>query len=88
MRKSEVNLPGENAFPRLPVPSRLFGWTDPESGQRLTVRMRGTERFLQALEPLGFEALEARDGQPDVEAEPAPRKRSWISVKAHLNPEG
>jgi len=85
MRKSDVNLQGNEA--PVPIPTRLFGWTDPESGERLTVRMRGTERFLQALEPLGFEALEARDGQADVEVEPTEPRRSWISVKAHLDRE-
>ena len=87
MRKSDVNLHSENRLESVAVPTRLFGWTDPESGQRLTLRMRGTESFLQALEPLGFEALESRDGSADVEAEPTERPRSWISVKAHLSPE-
>ena len=87
MRKSDVNLQSQESLESVAVPTRLFSWTDPESGQRLTLRMRGSESFLQALEPLGFEALEARDGCADVEVESPESPRSWVSVKAHLSPE-
>jgi len=42
--------------------SALLGWTDRESGDELTVRVRGTERFLRDLEPIGFRGLEVEQG--------------------------
>jgi len=43
--------------------SVLLGWTDPVSGDRLTVRMRGEDGLLASLTPLGFEELGV-DGGP------------------------
>jgi hypothetical protein len=43
--------------------SVLLGWTDPISGDRLTVRMRGEDGLLASLTPLGFEELGV-DGGP------------------------
>ncbi len=43
--------------------SVLLGWTDPVSGERLTVRMRGEDGLLASLTPLGFEELGV-DGGP------------------------
>jgi hypothetical protein len=45
--------------------SALLGWTDPESGEQLTVTVRGSEDFLSRLEPVGFERLQG-DAEPDV----------------------
>lgn len=48
--------------------SVLLGWTDPVSGERLTVRMRGEGGLLESLAPLGFEVLERgeRPAGPEV----------------------
>ena len=63
-------------------------WTDPESGQRLTLRLRGSARFLQALEPLGFELIESIAGEPFEDHDTrGGTTRAWVSVKAHLRPE-
>lgn len=35
-----------------------MGWTDPETGERLTVDMRGSGLRADALQPLGFEVLD------------------------------
>jgi hypothetical protein len=52
--------------------SALLGWTDRESGDELTVRVRGSERFLRDLEPLGFRGLDgdSQGAQQDPDAEP------------------
>ena len=39
--------------------SVLLGWTDPVSGERLTVRMRGDRGMIDSLGTHGFELLEA-----------------------------
>lgn len=82
------------------VQQRTLGWTDPETGQRLTVRLRGSARFLQALEPLGFEQLEALDSERSctdrVAAELLEDEdrdagesggRAWVSLKCDLSSE-
>ena len=50
-------MPVNNQSPRR-FRSALLGWTDHESGDELTVRVRGSERFLRNLEPLGFRSIE------------------------------
>ena len=48
--------------------SAVLGWTDCESGDELTVRVRASERFLRNLEPLGFHGLE--DQAPGAQQDP------------------
>ena len=62
---------------------RTFAWTDPVSGERLTIRMHGARRFFDALEPLGFAAL----GQSERPTREAASRRAWVSVREHLTPE-
>jgi hypothetical protein len=40
------------------VRSARLAWTDPESGDRLTVDLHGSEGFLRSLERQGFEPIE------------------------------
>ena len=44
--------------------SLMLGWTDPDSGDRLTARIRGGAELVHELEGLGFEVLE--DGQAEA----------------------
>ena len=44
------------------VRSALMGWTDPVTGDRLRVTVKGENGLVEALEPLGFERL---DGEED-----------------------
>lgn len=63
-----VNRPSPRRFR-----SALLGWTDHESGDELTVRVRGSERFLRNLEPLGFRSIEDQrlGARQDPDAGPA-----------------
>lgn len=63
--------------------SVLLGWTDPVSGDRLTVRMRGEDGLLASLTPLGFEEL-GMDGGPWGQGPPRPRLRSLDDPGAEL----
>lgn len=45
--------------------SLMLGWTDPDSGDRLTARIRGGAEMLHELEGLGFEVLEDAPGSAD-----------------------
>jgi len=56
--------------------SVLLGWTDEESGDRLTVQLRGSERFLGDLTPLGqmgFELLGTGEWEGERTNQPARR---------------
>ena len=67
-----------------------LGWTDPESGERLTVDVRGAASFLPDLEPLGFEILRecgnperlarTQGGAPKSESPADPMKTDTISA--------
>lgn len=37
--------------------SAKLGWTDPQSGERLTLELDGGDGLIESLEPLGFELL-------------------------------
>lgn len=43
------------------VRSALMGWTDPVTGDRLRVSVKGESGLVEALEPLGFERLDAEE---------------------------
>ena len=47
--------------------SALLGWTDPESGARLRVQVRGECELVESLEPLGFELLDHADDPGQAE---------------------
>ena len=91
MTRQETNP--EHARRKPPVRafrSALLGWTDPESGDRLTVTVRGSEAFLADLEPLGFEPLgleplgfEPEGAQLDAGRDPAldPDSRERLSAE-------
>lgn len=55
-------LPEVNGAVRGSFRSVLLGWTDPVSGERLTLRMRGEDGLLDSLAPLGFEVLDHGTG--------------------------
>jgi len=55
--------------------SVLLGWTDPVSGESLTLRMRGEDGLADSLARLGFEVLGREDPQPRREA--LRRGRVW-----------
>ncbi len=38
--------------------SAKLGWTDPQSGERLTLRLDAQDGLIETLEPLGFELLD------------------------------
>lgn len=65
--------------------SLMLGWTDPDSGDRLTARVRGGAELIDELESLGFEILEDAPGQVDapVSASDATRTRQ-VSVVTEL----
>lgn len=56
--------------------SAVLGWSDQESGDRLTLSVRGSKSFVEDLGRLGFESLDESE-RPAVVAmkgEPAPDK--------------
>jgi hypothetical protein len=61
--------------------SALLGWTDPESGEQLTVKVRGSEDFLRRLEPIGFERLQ---GEAEPETGGAPGREHAVRLSAEL----
>lgn len=85
-RESVAGLrgPGEEVAPH------VLTWTDPETGERLTVNLEGSERFLRQLEPHGFEPLGTGPAESSAQRLGGERKearRAWISIKANLTPE-
>jgi hypothetical protein len=69
--------------------SALLGWTDPESGEQLTVKVRGSEDFLRRLEPIGFERLHG-EAEPETSTpiglEPAIRLSAELSRPRRFPP--
>ena len=63
--------------------SLVLGWTDPESGDELTLDVRGGAEFARGLEGMGFEIL----AQPDAGAD-APTRSGTIEVVAQRRPTG
>lgn len=43
------------------VRSALMGWTDPVTGDRLRISVKGEPGLVDSLEPLGFEPLDGED---------------------------
>ena len=60
-----------------------LGWTDPETGDRLTISIQGSESFLQELRALGFELLGEEVSVLGLDD----RTDSTIRIEAHLAPE-
>ena len=62
--------------------SALLGWTDPESGERLTVDLHGSDSFLQALERMGFEHLAdaAASGRAQERSFGSPGAAAWTDA--------
>ena len=73
--------------------SVLLGWTDPVSGERLTVRMRGERGLIDSLGSHGFEVLDGRGlaGEGPVAGRlwrlPQRRDRPERRVRSLLAPE-
>jgi hypothetical protein len=69
--------------------SALLGWTDPESGEQLTVKVRGSEEFLRRLEPIGFERLQG-EVEPEtglvIDQEPAVRLSAELTRPRRFPP--
>ncbi len=69
--------------------SLVLAWHDEESGDELTIDVRGSERFLKGLRPLGFVPLgEAprTQGAGDSESDAAPSLPSMSSQGTALTP--
>lgn len=47
-----------------PLAVTHLAWTDPETGERLMVELKGSEQFVQALERSGFEVLRSGESVP------------------------
>ena len=62
--------------------SLVLGWTDPESGDELTMDVRGGAEFARGLAGMGFEILAEPDPGRDQSARPG-----VIEVVAHRRPE-
>lgn len=63
--------------------SLVLGWTDPESGDELTMDVRGGVEFARGLAGMGFEILAEPDPGQDRPARPG-----TIEVVAHRRPLG
>ena len=63
--------------------SLVLGWTDPESGDELTMDVRGGAEFARGLAGMGFEIL----AEPDPGAD-QPARPGAIEVVAHRRPLG